>query len=113
MIEMMATNEEMEAFLRNPDISGGSAIIAPNMEVIAGPMGNEEGILYADLDLEKGIEMKLRHDFVGHYNRPDIFQLRINRQVPQIFVEEDTPIASTSGDNTKADPDTNDEADVN
>ena len=113
MIEMMATDEEMEAFLRNPDISGGSAIVAPNMKVIAGPMGNEEGILYAELDLEKGIEMKLRHDFVGHYNRPDIFQLRINRRVPEIFVEqEDTPTASTSSDNIKEDPDTDDELNV-
>ena len=104
MIEMLATDKEMEKFLRNPDISGGSAIIAPDMEVIAGPMGNEEGILYAEMDLERGIEMKLRHDFVGHYNRPDIFQLRINRQVPEIFTEqEDTP--EEPDNNIKANPD--------
>ena len=29
--------------------------------------------------------MKLRHDFAGHYNRPDIFQLHINRRAPQIY----------------------------
>ena len=38
-------------------------------------MGAEEGILYADCNLDLGIQMKLRHDFAGHYNRPDIFQL--------------------------------------
>ena len=45
-------------------------------------MGNEEGILYAECNLEIGIQMKLRHDFAGHYNRPDIFHLQINRSAP-------------------------------
>ena len=48
-------------------------------------MGNEEGILYADCDLDIGIQMKLRHDFAGHYNRPDIFRLHINRSAPKIY----------------------------
>jgi aliphatic nitrilase len=48
-------------------------------------MGPEEGILYADCNLELGIQMKLRHDFAGHYNRPDIFQLHINRAAPQLY----------------------------
>ena len=47
--------------------------MAPNSRVIAGPMGAEEGILYADCNLEIGIQMKLRHDFAGHYNRPGYF----------------------------------------
>ena len=49
------------------------------------PWAPEEGILYADCDLELGIQMKLRHDFAGHYNRPDIFQLHINRAAPQLY----------------------------
>jgi hypothetical protein len=48
-------------------------------------MGAEEGILYADCDLEIGIQMKLRHDFAGHYNRPDIFHLQINRSAPKLY----------------------------
>ena len=48
-------------------------------------MGAEEGILYADCNLELGIQMKLRHDFAGHYNRPDIFQLHVNRAAPQLY----------------------------
>src|SRR6267154_1690607 len=47
--------------------------------------GAEEGILYADCNLEIGILMKLRHDFAGHYNRPDIFQLHVNRTAPHIY----------------------------
>src|SRR5262249_15906836 len=47
--------------------------------------GAEEGILYADCDLDIGIQMKLRHDFAGHYNRPDIFRLHINRAAPKLY----------------------------
>jgi hypothetical protein len=52
-------------------------------------MGAEEGILYADCDLETCVAMKLRHDFAGHYNRPDIFQLHINRAAPQLYTVHD------------------------
>jgi nitrilase len=48
-------------------------------------MRAEEGILYAECDLELSIAMKLRHDFAGHYNRPDIFHLQINRTAPKLY----------------------------
>jgi nitrilase len=85
MIEMLNGGPETEKFLRDPDCCGGSCIVAPNSRVIAGPMGAEEGILYADCDLEIGVQMKLRHDFAGHYNRPDIFHLQINRAAPKLY----------------------------
>jgi nitrilase len=85
MIAMLEPDAEAEKFLRSPDCSGGSVIVAPNSRIIAGPMGAEEGILYAECDLELGIQMKLRHDFAGHYNRPDIFHLHINRAAPQLY----------------------------
>lgn len=85
MIEMLQVGPEGERFLRDPDCCGGSVIVAPNSRIIAGPMGAEEGILYADCDLELGILMKLRHDFAGHYNRPDIFQLHVNRAAPRFY----------------------------
>ena len=71
--------------IRSPEFCGGSLIVAPDSAVVAGPLGPEEGILYADLDLELGVRMKLRHDFAGHYNRPDVFQLRVNARAPRIF----------------------------
>jgi aliphatic nitrilase len=85
MIEMLQAGPEGEKFLRDPDCSGGSCIVAPNSRIIAGPIGAEEGILYADCNLEIGIQMKLRHDFAGHYNRPDIFHLHINRAAPKLY----------------------------
>jgi nitrilase len=85
MIEMLQVGAEGEKFLRSADCCGGSLIVNPMSRIIAGPMGAEEGILYADCNLELGIQMKLRHDFAGHYNRPDIFQLHVNRAAPQLY----------------------------
>jgi nitrilase len=85
MIAMLEPTPESEKFLCSPDCCGGSVIVAPNSRILAGPMGPEEGILYADCNLELGILMKLRHDFAGHYNRPDIFQLHVNRTAPRIY----------------------------
>jgi len=85
MIGMLEPDAQAEGFLRNPDCSGGSVIVAPNSRVIAGPMGAEEGILYAECNLELAVQMKLRHDFAGHYNRPDIFHLQINRAAPKLY----------------------------
>jgi aliphatic nitrilase len=56
-------------------------------------MGAEEDILYADCNLDLGIQMKLRHDFAGHYNRPDIFQVHINRAAPQLYRVHNDPAA--------------------
>src|SRR3954464_9669030 len=84
MIEMLQAGPEAETFLRNPDCNGGSVIVAPNSRILAGPMGAEEGILYAECNIEIGIQAKLRHDFAGHYNRPDIFHLQINRAAPRL-----------------------------
>ncbi|MDE3077836.1 MAG: carbon-nitrogen hydrolase family protein [Chloroflexota bacterium] len=88
MIEMLQVSSADEALLRDEKLIGGSAIVAPDSRVIAGPMGAEEGILYAELDLESAILLKLRQDFAGHYNRPDIFQVRINRTAPLIYAEQ-------------------------
>lgn len=84
-VRRLELSPEDEGTIRDPEFCGGSLIVAPDSGVLAGPLGPEEGILYADLDLEVGIRMKLRHDFAGHYNRPDVFQLRVNARAPRIF----------------------------
>jgi nitrilase len=93
-ISVLELSAEDEAFLRHPDTCGGSVIIGADSGIVAGPMGSEEGILYGDLNLELGIMMKLRHDFSGHYNRPDIFQFRVNRSVPALYAETGTTAAA-------------------
>ena len=59
---------------------GGSAIISPLSDVLAGPLYDEEGILYTDLDLAEVVRSKLDFDVVGHYARPDVFQLAVNEK---------------------------------
>jgi nitrilase len=57
---------------------GGSAIISPLGEVIAGPLYHEEGILYADLDMGEIARSRVDFDAVGHYARSDVFQLLVD-----------------------------------
>jgi aliphatic nitrilase len=85
MIQMLEPSLESEKFLRDPNCCGGSLIVNPLSRIVAGPLGPEEGILYADCNMDLAIQMKLRHDFAGHYNRPDIFQLHVNRAAPQLY----------------------------
>jgi nitrilase len=59
---------------------GGSAIISPLGEVLAGPLFDQEGILYAELDLAEVARSKFDFDVVGHYARPDVFQLVVNEE---------------------------------
>lgn len=65
-----------------PDVMcrGGSVIVSPFGDVIEGPLYGEEGILYADLDLDEIVKGKVDFDVVGHYARPDVFQLLINEE---------------------------------
>ena len=58
--------------------SAFSGIIGPNGVIVGQPLIDDEGIVYADIDLEKCIQPKQMHDILGHYNRFDIFDLRVN-----------------------------------
>lgn len=62
-------------------LHGGSAIIAPSGNILAGPLIDEAGILTAELDPVESIEGRLVLDVVGHYSRPDIFRLEVNEKV--------------------------------
>ena len=57
---------------------GGSAIVSPLGKVIAGPMYDQEGTLFADLDLAEVVQAKFDFDVAGHYARPDVFKLIVN-----------------------------------
>src|SRR6266850_910802 len=56
---------------------GGSCIIAPDGSILAGPVLGKEEILVADLDLGRIAEESMALDVTGHYNRPDLFDLRL------------------------------------
>lgn len=74
--------ETPEAFRGRPDalvLRGGSAIIGPDGAILAGPVLDEETILLADLDLSRVAAESLTLDVTGHYQRPDLFELRLKR----------------------------------
>ncbi len=57
---------------------GDSVVVAPGGEIVAGPLRQEQGILYADIDSQRTGIAKRALDITGHYARPDIFQLHVN-----------------------------------
>jgi len=69
-----------EELANQPDVMcrGGSVIISPMGEILAGPLFDKEGILTADLNMGEIIRGKFDFDVAGHYNRPDIFRFSVN-----------------------------------
>jgi len=59
---------------------GGSAIINPMGQILAGPVFDREIILSADIDLSEIVRGKYDFDVVGHYARPDVFRLHVNEK---------------------------------
>jgi len=67
--------------------AGDSVVIAPGGKIVAGPMREAKGILFAEVDSNGAVSAKRTLDVAGHYSRPDIFSLSVNRQAqkPVIF----------------------------
>ncbi|RYF58976.1 MAG: nitrilase, partial [Cytophagaceae bacterium] len=65
---------------------GGSVIISPMGDALAGPLWEQEGLLTAELDFSELIKSKLDFDCIGHYARPDVFQLTVVNQPDMIRV---------------------------
>lgn len=61
-----------------PLIRGGSVIVSPMGEVLAGPLYDGEGMIAASIDLDDIIRARYDMDPVGHYARPDIFKLTVD-----------------------------------
>ncbi|WP_290842866.1 carbon-nitrogen hydrolase family protein [Flavobacterium sp.] len=78
IIEAMAVDVPEARELLTRKNSAFSGFIGPNGAVIGEPLIDLEGIAYAEIDLAKCIQPKQMHDILGHYNRFDIFDLRVN-----------------------------------
>ncbi len=61
------------------DIDGGSGIVGPDGKWLVGPLLGEEGVLVADLDLERSARYRAVRDAVDDYGRPDLLRLNVNR----------------------------------
>lgn len=84
--------------------SAFSGIIGPDGRVVGDPLIDDEGIVYAEIDLARCIQPKQMHDIIGHYNRFDVFDLRVNRAARQaVTLSSDTgdfesmPLPSSDG----------------
>ena len=73
--------------------AGDTVVVAPGGKIAAGPLHEAFGILYAEIDLERVGMARRSLDVAGHYARPDIFRLQVNRrpQAPVMFEDHDNP----------------------
>jgi nitrilase len=76
---------------------GGSVIVNPLGQILAGPNYEDECILSADLDMADIARGKYDFDVAGHYARPDVFRLHVNEK-PMPAVTSSAPRTSREGD---------------
>ncbi len=74
------------------DANGGSGIIGPNGEYLAGPLYGKEDILFAEVDLAQVVRNKHSRDVAGHYARPDVVQLLFRDEVRSPLVRVAPPL---------------------
>ena len=66
---------------------GDAVIVRPFGKIVAGPLHRERGILYGEIERDAAPRSRRTLDVTGHYSRPDIFKLEVNRakMAPVIF----------------------------
>ena len=93
-----ANLEGLEELADQPEAMcrGGSAIISPLGEVVAGPLYDREGMLFAELNLAEVAQGKFDFDVVGHYARPDVLRLLVNER-PLLPIVNETDVKQANG----------------
>jgi aliphatic nitrilase len=91
IVDLIAGSDEAVRTQLSRKRSALSGIFGPDGRPVTEPLVDEEGIVYAEIDLTRCIQPKQMHDIVGHYNRFDIFQLHLDNraQAPISFEQED------------------------
>jgi nitrilase len=78
IVEAVAGEDAAARELLSRPSSAFSGIFGPDGQLMTDPLVDDEGIVYAEIDLTRCIQPKQMHDIVGHYNRFDVFDLRVN-----------------------------------
>lgn len=68
---------------QRPLINGGSLIVGPLGDVLAGPLHGQTGLLTATVDIDELVRARYDFDVVGHYARPDVFTLEVDERARQ------------------------------
>lgn len=68
---------------QRPLINGGSLIVGPLGDVLAGPLHGQTGLLTATIDVDELVRARYDFDVVGHYARPDVFTLEVDERARQ------------------------------
>jgi nitrilase len=79
MVDMLCTSDEQRRLMAGRP-NAFSGIFGPDGRLIAESVIDEEGSVVAEIDAERCIEPKQYQDIIGHYNRFDVFDLRVNRR---------------------------------
>jgi predicted amidohydrolase len=77
IVDALGTTEERKRMLCGTP-NAFSGIVGPDGRLLGDPLIDVEGIVYGEVDIERSIEPKQYQDIIGHYNRFDIFDLRVN-----------------------------------
>lgn len=87
-----ADTPHLDLILENcPEVlaDGGSCIAGPDGKWILEPVANTEGLLIETIDFNRVLEERQNFDPVGHYSRPDVLQLKVNRERQRSVIHED------------------------
>ncbi|SEB96414.1 nitrilase [Pseudomonas saponiphila] len=83
--QVQASPEELGLEIANwpaqrPLIAGGSVIVGPMGDVLAGPLVGRAGLISAEIDTADLLRARYDYDVVGHYARPDVFELTVDQR---------------------------------
>lgn len=85
-IAALEVTDEQAAFLRSAQATGASVIVGPDADIIA--RADDEGgdqLVVAEADLLGAVRAKFVADLAGHYNRPDVFSLHVDRSERKLY----------------------------
>lgn len=94
VVDLVAGEDERARRTLTRPHSAFSGIFGPDGALMTDPLVDEEGVVYAEVDLRRCVQPKQMHDITGAYNRFDVFDLRVDnrRRLPVTLHEEPLPV---------------------